>query len=400
MRKMDNPYQTMESAYLLAYEKQKLMTCADSFSSLAKAFTIPQEEEETEEGRDRQKLLWCRKLSENQRLLADNLREMAQIMKRLAQETVQIIKLGEKKEKELLRDLYLEGVMAKDLYLIRESDGHLLLSVTLRTRKDVTVVTEEVGDFLAVLLNMHLVPAPGSPVFLGKEYVSVNFEEEAAYIVMTGAARAIKEEETVSGDTYSFLEAGNGNMTAILSDGMGSGEKACDDSETVVDMLERFLEAGISIEMAVQMVNGALLASGGEQNLSTLDLCSLNLYTGEARFVKIGAACTYIKRGHIVERIPSVTLPLGVFHELEVTGQARQVADGDFIIMVSDGVLEGPDREERELLLQEILEQLDFTEPNEMAAFLLKYVIGQNVGRIPDDMTILVAGIWQNKYED
>ncbi len=398
MRRAEQSYQTAESAYLLAYEKQKLITCADSFQSLAKAFMMPREEQE--ENKDRQNLLWRRRLQENQMLLGDNLREMAGIMRRLAEDSVQIIRLGSRKEKELLRSLYEEGVVAKDLYLIRENDGRMLLSVSLRTRKDVTVVTEDVGDFLAVLLNMHLVPVQGSPFFLGREFVNVNFEEEAAYVVLTGAAKAVKETETVSGDNYSFLEAGGGNSTMILSDGMGSGEKACGDSETVVDMLERFLEAGIGKEMAVQMINGALLAAGEEQNLSTLDLCSLNLYTGEAEFVKIGAASTYLKRGRQVERIVSVTLPLGVFHEVEVKPMRRQLSDGDFVIMISDGVLAGEEPEKREQLLKEMIGQIEFNMPQEIANFILQYAIGQNVGKVPDDMTVLVAGIWENTYED
>ena len=35
---------------------------------------------------------------------------------------------------------------------------------------------------------------------------------------------------------------------AVLSDGMGSGEKACRDSEFVVDFVEKFLEVGFSKE--------------------------------------------------------------------------------------------------------------------------------------------------------
>ena len=74
-----------ESAYLLEYEKQKIITCARSFEELAKVFVYlpPKETDEQEEEtdcKDRQTILWKKRLMENRELFADNLREMADIM--------------------------------------------------------------------------------------------------------------------------------------------------------------------------------------------------------------------------------------------------------------------------------------------------------------------------------
>ena len=89
----------------------------------------------------------------------------------------------------------------------------------------------------------------------------------------------------------------------MLADGMGSGEQACRDSQAVIEFMERFLEAGFRKEKAFTMVNGAIAAQNGCCNLTTLDVCALNLLTGEAEFVKAGAAASYIKRGTWVEPI-------------------------------------------------------------------------------------------------
>ena len=70
---------------------------------------------------------------------------------------------------------------------------------------------------------------------------------------------AVKETEEVSGDNFAFFEADDGNFTMVLSDGMGSGENACRDSEAVADMTEAMLEAGLPLEMAVQLVNLSLI---------------------------------------------------------------------------------------------------------------------------------------------
>ena len=72
-----------ESTYLLEYEKQKIMTCAKSFEELAKVFVyLPGKEQDksiSEEShcKDRQSLLWKKRLMENRELFADNLKEMA-----------------------------------------------------------------------------------------------------------------------------------------------------------------------------------------------------------------------------------------------------------------------------------------------------------------------------------
>mgnify|MGYP002508312641 CR=1 FL=1 len=79
-----------------------------------------------------------------------------------------------------------------------------------------------------------------------------------------------KIQRRISGDNYSFYEAENGRMVAVLSDGMGSGEKACDDSERIIEKMERLLEAGFRKETAVQMINGALVAAGQEEHMSKI----------------------------------------------------------------------------------------------------------------------------------
>ena len=52
------------------------------------------------------------------------------------------------------------------------------------------------------------------------------------------------------------------------------------ESELVVDLLEQFLEAGFTKETAVRMINSALIVRSDEQAFSTIDISSLDLYTG------------------------------------------------------------------------------------------------------------------------
>lgn len=43
----------------------------------------------------------------------------------------------------------------------------------------------------------------------------------------------------------------------------------------------------------------------------------------------------------MVEQITAGNLPLGIFHDLEPELCTRQLLEGDYVIMVSDGIVEG-----------------------------------------------------------
>ena len=189
-------------------------------------------------------------------------------------------------------------------------------------------------------------------------------------------------------------------MIIALSDGMGSGEKACGDSERVIELLERFLEAGFSKSMAVEMINSTLVVRAEEQNMSTLDICDIDLYDGTVEFLKAGASYTFIKRDDYVEPVFSAALPLGIFYQMDTEIQTRRLQEGDYIIMLSDGVLDSITEEEKVQLMRGFISKMNITGPQELANRILQFAIGQSGGQIRDDMTVLVAGIWENHYSE
>ena len=395
-----------ESIYLLEYEKQKIMTCAKSFEELAKVFVyLPAKNSDKEESmentqKDRQTILWKKRLMENRELFADNLREMAGIMGQVVGKDVRAVWIPEKKKKQIIHMLEEEGIFVENIYWLEHSSEKDKLAIRIKCKKNIRRTNEELAGYLSVLMDRHLQAVQGSPFFLPQEYQTLYFEEEARFSVLSGYAKAVKETERISGDNYSFFETKNGQYMAILSDGMGSGEKACADSEVVVDMAEKLMDAGFSIEMTVQMINDALLAGAENMNMSTLDLCGVDLYEGMATFAKIGSACTYIKSGDKVEKLSSSTLPLGIFHKQDVELIQREIKDGDYIVMLSDGIMDCIVEEKGELFMKELISDIKFERPNEIAGCIMKYVLNLSKGRIRDDMTVLVMGFWENKYDD
>lgn len=394
MKKQANIEDENLIAIIPEYGRQKLLGYAESFRDLAELFEEKEETEECRQDTTRQEYLLQKKLCENQGLLADHLKEMAHIMADVAQETYRYRPVGERRYRQIARMLKESGILLKNLFVLENEDEHMELSLVMKTESQENIVIEDVADLISVAMNMQIRASKNGPVFMTREWNAYHFLEEPTYHILTGVAKAVKETEKISGDNYSFYEMEKGKMITILSDGMGSGEQACKESEKVIEMMERLLEAGFRKEAAVQIINGALAAGGQEQSMSTLDICEMNLYTGECDFIKVGAACTYIKREHLVDRLSSRNLPLGIFQQIEPEIMHRQLQDGDYVIMLSDGVLDALSQGIGEEILPEIIGKTAHTNPGEIANQILSYCLHQSRGQIRDDMTVLVIGIW------
>ena len=410
MRKQAGVGDDNRIAIIPEYGRQRLLNYAESFRDLADLFEQEEEDPDCQDEckkDDRLDYLWQRKLQENQELLAEHLKEMAHIMAQVAKETCRYHPMSERRYRQMSRLLKESGIMLKNFFELEHDDGHVEISLTMRTASDKyarigekeRISAEAVADFISVAMGNRLHVAKNTPMYLTPEWNTYYFYEVPAYHLLTGVAKAVKETEKISGDNYSFYEADNGKMVVILSDGMGSGEKASSDSERVVEMMERLLEAGFRKESAIQMINGALTVSGKEDNMSTLDICEMNLYTGECEFVKVGAACTYIKRGRLVDRLSTQNFPLGGFGQLDLEVLYRTLQSGDYIIMLSDGVLDALSQGIGEEMLPEIIGKMDYSNPNEIANQILTYCLKQSNGQIRDDMTVLVTGVWNQTDE-
>lgn len=400
-KKVTNGKDSFESI-LPEYGRRKLLTYADSIRELADSFMETKNESDCIENdfqETRNDYIWRRKLLENKSLMAEHLQGMAQIMASVADEARHCEPIGERRFRQIAHAFKEIGVQIKNLYLIENELGRMEVSISMKNIKKNTLSSEEIGDLLSVLLNIRLVCAGDNSFFVADEWKTFYYVEEARYHVLTGVAAAVKETEKISGDNYAFFETGAGNETAILSDGMGSGEKACADSTMVVELMQKFLEAGFQIETAIQMINSSLVSGEENANMSTLDLCSIDLYSGECRFVKVGSSSSYIKRQHLVDRISAGNLPMGIFQKPDMEIISRKLMDGDYVIMLSDGILDALSQGIGEEMLTEIIGGSDLENPGEMANSILNFCIHQCRGHIRDDMTVMVIGIWK-KEED
>ena len=401
----------LQAEYLLEYDRRKIQDCVDIFRNLAAVFWQMDMKEKFEEKTredgvvdfdensierdDRERLLLEENARENRKSLAEQMRQLANLMQDVAGTSVQMVRLGSRQEKQIERALAGEGLEISDICLLRGKEGHLEISATVSTRKEQSATVADVAGYLSVLLDLRLAAQKRNPYFVGAEPVILYFEEEPFWGFMTGAATAIKEGERISGDSFSFWEQ-DGQAGIILSDGVGSGEDAAADSGQIVELAEQILDAGLSCGMTGQLLNSLMRVQTREEHMPTLDLCSVNLRNGEARFVKAGGICSFIRRGDYVERIEENTLPLGLEKEEGIFECIRQLDHGDMVVLLSDGIFQDWPGEDCFADIQEQISQISSQSPQDLANRLLRYAIAQCKGKIHDDMTVLVLGIWEN----
>ncbi len=146
--------------------------------------------------------------------------------------------------------------------------------------------------------------------------------------------------ESVSGDSWGVQDLQDGRMVQMLCDGMGSGDLAMQQSKLAVQLLQAFLGGGISMRLSLNIINTVLSFQYGGVRFSTMDIALWNLNTGKLELYKYGSAPSFIKNGRKVLTYDGDSLPVGILPRVEATMLEHDIADGDLLIMMSDGLYE------------------------------------------------------------
>ena len=341
------------------------------------------------------RLEWQNRLAESREAIAEQFRDVGQLLRDFQGDTTQEDIMSLEQKKEIIAVLKRNQIMVKKIEQIKKNNGFREVHLVAKGKKGVCVTTKELSNCISVLMEKSFVPSMECHHVLGGEYEKIILLEDTQFHAITGLARINKEGEEISGDNFSFVRLDSGVMVMSLADGMGSGETACQESTWVIELLETFLEAGVAEKTTIRFINSILVLESEEQRFSTLDMAMINLYTGVCEFVKMGAATAFIKRDNWVETISSSTLPMGVFNQVEYEDISKKLYHGDYIILLSDGVLDAAPCVEKEQFFQGFILSQTCQNPNELAQNILDFAKSQCEQDAFDDMTVLVTGIWK-----
>ena len=217
------------------------------------------------------------------------------------------------------------------------------------------------------------------------------FVSEDKYTIDVGQAIAIKDGNTVSGDSILQTKLKDGKYLFAISDGMGSGEEAKKSSQIVIKMLKRLLDSGFNKETSIDLINTNLL-NVGEDVYATLDIVIADLYNGTLEFIKAGCPPTYLKSNKKIQMIKSDNLPTGIVKNINKNIIEKNIEDGDTILMCSDGVIDSNVAyKNKALWVKYLLEDIESKNPQKIADLVINEAVDNGYGQVKDDMSILVV---------
>ncbi|WP_028042992.1 PP2C family serine/threonine-protein phosphatase [Candidatus Stoquefichus massiliensis] len=186
-------------------------------------------------------------------------------------------------------------------------------------------------DYLNETLDIEVMRTPMHQ--LGYTYLVL--KHHARYYVQYGISQCSKD-SVACGDSYTVF-AMDENQYFGLSDGMGQGQKASEDSSLTLDVMKQLIVNGISLKDTIQSVNALLKIKNRNDMFTTVDMIQVNLVGGNTTMIKYGACPTYILRDKEVIEIKSESLPMGIISPIETSVEKFQLMENDIVFMVTDG---------------------------------------------------------------
>lgn len=321
-------------------------------------------------------------------LISDQLGGMAQIMKSLAGEVDSLVSFNSAQENKIIDELAYNNIICTDAVVFDKDARTIMASLVVRSEdasrpKLTDVVSRVCGSKMSAY---EVYPSTRAGL------VNVNLKTSPRYDAIFGVASQSKSGTTVSGDTHSVIRLDGDRFMFALCDGMGSGDKASEKSETAIGLIENFYKAGFDNDIILSSVN-RLLNLEKDDIFSTIDICVVDLKNGIADIVKMGAPSSYIRGEDECKIIEGGALPVGVLQEAKAQTQKVVLSEKDFIVICSDGISDsfGSDGEMKDFILT-----IKTSNPQEYADKIIEKALANNNGYAVDDMTCVVVKIFAN----
>lgn len=217
--------------------------------------------------------------------------------------------------------------------------------------------------------------------------------EMPVFDVEIGSDQHTADNGKLCGDCINYFNDGFGKTYALVCDGMGTGGRAAVDGNMAASVMTRLLRAGLSADSCLQIVNSALMVKSEDESLSTVDVTSVDLYTGKTTFKKAGAPVTFVKKNGRVTVCEMPSLPAGILNGIKFSTDTVNLTTGDMIVMVSDGVITGDDK-----WLEKLIRTWNEGSTQDLAKAVVDEAVKHRKADREDDVTAVAIRITENGH--
>lgn len=223
----------------------------------------------------------------------------------------------------------------------------------------------------------------------GKTYFTIipkiNYEVEYGYGIIA------QEGNNICGDNYLIKNLNNSKLIAAISDGMGKGYVANQESSTTLKLVDEITKTSLTTETALQILNTFYFIQDYLEKYSTLDFLEIDRSTGDLLFYKMGAASSYIFHSNgTYLKVENDGLPFGIEEIIEA--KRFRVQNEDLIVMASDGIFENIVNEKE---LETFIKGIVHLSPQKITYEILNYARSHKNKTI-DDMSVIALKIIAN----
>ena len=317
--------------------------------------------------------------------------QMAAILESFTDDEAVNRSITSEERKRFIKLLKTKGVVVTSATFLERDKKYDEIILNAYFSKKKCMTSRELAGIISDYFEKRYIASDNSRMIINNKPDEYTFVTAPQFKSICEVSQVSKKGNRLSGDSFSMSRLGCGKEVVCIVDGMGSGVMANHDSKIVIELLEQFLEAGFSEQAAINMINAAFSVNDYVGNPITLDMCVMDMYLGVCNCIKLGAVSTFIKRNGWVEIIKSTTLPMGVFEHVDYDDTVKKLYDGDVIVMVSDGVIEAFDVEDKEEMLVNIISEISGKNPKRIADTILEKALESSKGEALDDMTVVVV---------
>ena len=318
-------------------------------------------------------------------LLANQAKGISEILRNLALEQSEPLRLYTDKERALSVALLGAGIVCSEVLIYGDEDN-LTLSLITFGKADV----KKIAAIASHLFNTEMMIS--ERLALSQEKFCCILRKKPWFDAAFGVASARKAGETASGDTHSVIKIDESHFMVALSDGMGSGEYAKRVSESTISLLESFYRAKMPSNLVLSTIN-KLLTFNKEESFACVDIAVVDLNSGGANIVKIGSPAGFILSGNTVKVLENASLPLGILDALHPSSAEYTLNENDVLLFISDGI---SDAFGSTADLYETLRTVPIHNPQQLADTLLQRAMQAYGGVAKDDMTAVAVRLFKN----
>ncbi|MPQ42162.1 stage II sporulation protein E [Clostridium tarantellae] len=337
------------------------------------------------------------RMGEGRKLLANHINNMALTIDEIVDDFNKELILCVEVEKLLRKSLLKNNIEFSDILCYNDKSGRLNIKLNMNNCCGAQLCVKEALPIINKIVGRTMsIGGEGCCIDPKTNICEVLIEESPKYHISSCVAVATKSGEKYTGDSYSYGKTKDGNYIVVVSDGMGSGPEAGLESKIAVEIIEQFMEVGFNEMTAIDAVNSLMnIKFSEDEKFSTLDMTKIDLYTGNAKFMKVGAVESFIKRGSKIEAIDSKTLPFGVLENADIDTVEKKISNGDIIVTISDGILDiNRDGSFSIEWLVEFLRDTHYKQPKDLSLAIVEKAKELSGGKANDDMTVVVSKIY------